>query len=192
MAIISKTWIAWVKAGAYMIDFQSSTQADFLKFMEHFPYEGDLTLQILKGHLLVEELMRDILKIQLFYPEALLGSKGTSFDCHQVICLVEAITPNSQVMPWIWLAAKKLNNVRNDLAHNLSPRGFDNKISDFINCVRENTPEEMIQISKDLGWPEDNDLPLMFMSMCTCLASLKSVLSHYRNKVKDSSEMAEA
>jgi len=98
-------------------ELKFTDKQDLEKFLDHFPANGDRDLQILKGHLLVEEWLQDILHLQLCYPNALTGPKGAKIECHQLICLVEAITPHSQGMPWVWVAAKKLNTLRNDLAH---------------------------------------------------------------------------
>jgi hypothetical protein len=161
-----------------MIDFENESKPDLDKFLDHFPHEGDLTIQLLKGHLLVEELLREIFKLQLPFPDALIGNKGASFSCHQIICLVEAITPHSQVMPWIWLAAKKLNNIRNDLAHNLSPEGLESKISDLVKYVNSESPEIQEEAAK-IETEEKNELLEVIVSMCACLSSLKLVLEKH-------------
>ncbi len=49
----------------------------------HFPSGAELSLQVLKGHLLVEELVRELVEAHLKDPSALEGSSGTSFNCHQ-------------------------------------------------------------------------------------------------------------
>lgn len=160
-----------------MIDFVKESKEDLEKFIEHFPEKSDRILQLLKGHLLLEELLREILEIQLPHPDALNGNKGTNFNCHQVICLVEAITPQSQVMPWIWVAAKKLNNIRNDLAHKLSPDGLDNKILDLINYANSESPEIQQEVEK-LEVEETDKLIEVLISMCSCLSSLKTILKN--------------
>jgi len=152
-----------------------ATSADRAKFLEHFPYDSDLTLQALKGQLLVEELLRELLDMQLPHPLALRGNKGTSLDCHQVICLVEAITPQSQIAPWVWGASKKLNGIRNDLAHKLAPSGLADKIADFIKYVKTEEPRVASTIKK-IGSPESVDFPLIISSLCAALASLKPEL----------------
>ena len=80
-----------------MIDFSDATAADLERHKNHFPSGSDLTLQALKGHLLVEVLLREVFELQLPHPKALKGSRGTSFNCHQIICLVEAMTLHTQV-----------------------------------------------------------------------------------------------
>ena len=161
-----------------MIDFDTATLQDRNKFSEHYPFEGDLTLQVLKGHLLVEEILREIFEMMLPHPKALSGSKGASFDCHQIICLVESITPNSQAMPWVWVSAKKLNNIRNDLAHQLNPKGLSDKVNDLIKYVMKNTPQ-LKEFRRELAVPDGNDLYIVIMAICNCFSSLKGLVAHH-------------
>ena len=67
----------------------------------HFPSGEDLSLQVLKGHLLVEKLVREIVSSRLSHSDALKGDSGASFDCHQMICLAQAMTPRQDVLPWV-------------------------------------------------------------------------------------------
>ena len=145
---------------------------DLAKFIEHFPQGSDLTLQVLKGHLLVEEILRELFIMQLPYSNALKGNGGTSFNCHQVICLVEAMTTHSQGIPWIWVATKKLNNIRNKLAHQLSPNGLEDKVLDLITFVKKENPELKV-VAPEEGLSEGNDLIMILIAMCSCLSSLK-------------------
>ena len=149
---------------------------DASKFEEHFPTDADLTLQVLKGHLLVEEILRELFIMQLPYSRAMKGSGGTSFTCHQVICLVEAMTIHSQGIPWIWQAAKRLNNIRNDLAHQLSPKGLEDKVDGLIAFVKKENPELIEEASKE-GVPECEDLIITLIAMCSCLSSLKPIVA---------------
>jgi hypothetical protein len=102
----------------------------FRKFFKNLPHGKDITLVVLKGHLLLEEQVRAIVDERLVTPSALLDSR---FDCHQAICLAEALCPKD-VDPSVWKAAKKLNRIRNDVAHNLSPKGLNDRLMDFIDA----------------------------------------------------------
>ena len=146
------------------------------KFIEHFPFEEDFTLQILKGHLLVEEALREIVRLQLPHPEALNGSSGTRFDCHQIICLAEALTPESQKTPWLWKAIKKLNSLRNKLAHQLDNAGLEDKIKDLIKYVHTNSDIDLIRVYKKKGLNEDHNLIISILSINACLSGLKSIV----------------
>jgi hypothetical protein len=148
---------------------------DFERFSEHFPLDGDLTLQLLKGHLLVETALREVFEQQLAHPLALNGERGTQLTCHQVICLTEAITPISNKVPWLWIAIRKLNSIRNDLAHQLSPKDLARKVNDLIKYVRDNSFEVEI-ITRALEIERSQDLLVTFIAMCTCLSALKTAL----------------
>ncbi len=156
----------------------STKDEDLSKFIEHFPQGSELTLQVLKGHLLVEEILRELFIMQLPYSKALKGNGGTSFNCHQIICLVEAMTAHSQSIPWIWVAAKKLNNIRNSLAHQLSPKGLEDKVADLIAFVKKENPELKV-VAKEEGLSEGHDLIMIVLAMCSCLSSLKPIVANH-------------
>ncbi len=115
----------------------------FRKFFQKLPHGKDITLVILKGHLLLEEQIRAIVDERLTTPSAL---KDSRLDCHQVICLAEALCPKS-VDESTWKAAKKLNRIRNDVAHNLDPNGLNDRILDFADFYPSiiSTPEDSTQ-----------------------------------------------
>ncbi|MBQ4680437.1 hypothetical protein [Aeromonas dhakensis] len=148
-----------------------------MKFMKHFPFDGDITLQILKGHLLAEELVREIVNLQLSHPNSLRGHNGCKFECHQMICLAEAITPESNDMVWLWVALKKLNSLRNHLAHILDEQPkVDMRVKDLIEHLRKNDDgfQKFIhEYEKDI---KDTRLVLCIMSICTNLVTLKSII----------------
>lgn len=111
------------------------------KFLTWFPRNNDPYLILLKGHLLIEEILNELLAMQLPHAEALFGSKGASLNFHQTTCMVEAITPQSPAAPWVWVAVKKLNKIRNYVAHKLNPLGIEHKTKDIESYVKNNFPE---------------------------------------------------
>jgi hypothetical protein len=150
---------------------------DFERFRTHFPENGDLTLQLLKGHLLVETALREIFEAQLFHPKALTGERGTQLTCHQIICLTEAITPVSQNMPWLWVALRRLNTIRNDLAHQLQPKDLEQRLSSLIEYVEKSGPDFAGKLEEFglVAGPEKRVL-LLFLSLATCLSALMRVV----------------
>jgi hypothetical protein len=83
------------------------------RMIDHYPADADITLQVLKGHLILEENLRELLDALLVNPSALNGKKGTSLTCHQVICLAHALTPIPfDSYSWLWSSAKQLNSLR--------------------------------------------------------------------------------
>ncbi|ELA7817941.1 hypothetical protein Q6U60_000705 [Vibrio alginolyticus] len=148
------------------------------RFAEHFPINGDLLNKILRGHLLVEEVLNDIFKNLLHYPEELGGNSGTKLDCHQVICLTSAMYKESyftrEQLHHIWVSVKKLNSLRNHLAHNIPKSEIEHKVGDFVSYVQAN-----LNISGVAPPMEDADYPKLYDSILTVhvwLAILNSYL----------------
>ena len=46
--------------------------------------------------------------------------------------MAEALCPED-VEPILWKSAKKLNKLRNDIAHKLDPKGLNERVADFVN-----------------------------------------------------------
>jgi hypothetical protein len=100
----------------------------FRRFLKVLPHGKDQDLVLLKAHLLIEEQVRRIVDERLKNPAALVD---TRIDCHQAICLAQSLFL-VDFQPWLWAALKKLNRIRNDIAHNLEPKGLNDKIKDFV------------------------------------------------------------
>lgn len=105
----------------------------FEYFTKHLPVESDIVLTILKCHLIVEELIWRLISNRLPAPNTLDGARLTSF---QKICLAESLiddfTRQVQEIDWLWSAIRKLNSLRNNIAHDLSESGIKDSIKDFI------------------------------------------------------------
>ena len=102
----------------------------FRRFLKLLPHGQDLTLVILKGHLLIEEQVRQIIDERMKKPEAL---KDARIECYQAICIAEAFCPEEH--EYIWNSVKKLNKIRNELAHQTEPVGLDDRIDDFVKSI---------------------------------------------------------
>ena len=100
------------------------------RFFTLLPRGHDLASVILKGHLLVEEQVRQIIDERVKNPDAL---RDANFDCYQTICIAESFFSGKE--KYIWNAFKKLNKIRNELAHKTEPVGVDDRIDDFVNSV---------------------------------------------------------
>ena len=103
-------------------------QDSLLTFLRHFPRTDDTTLIILKGHLLLEEEINNLLHEMLANPAALDGLQINFFTKAQFL---RALIKN-EMLDAILDAAEKLNRLRNRLAHNLEPAGVDAAIRDFV------------------------------------------------------------
>jgi hypothetical protein len=158
-------------------------ELDYSRLAAHFPEGGDLTLQILKGHLLVEEQLRQIFDLLLVHPDALNGNKGTSFECHDVICLVEALSPIGRDELWLWSAAKRLNSLRNHLAHNLEPHALDDKVRALIKFVTEDQPTIKQILAKNPP-PPGCEFQAVIVAMHAALSQLKNQTAARRDQLE--------
>lgn len=103
----------------------------FNKFLQKFPHGKDQDLVILKGHLLIEEQVRLIIDQRLGNPSALTDAH---LDCHGAICLAQSFFPVGHNIDF-WKSLKKLNKIRNDIAHKMESPGLKDKIEDFVKSV---------------------------------------------------------
>src|SRR6218665_1758545 len=154
-----------------------SHEKDLERFVKHFPKESELTLQVLKGHLLVEETIREALNVSLPNPGALKGESGTTLNCHQAICILEATLPANGGLPWVWTACKMLNRIRNDLAHRLEQDSLEAKVNNLLQYCLKADPNMMAE-AKRAGMPEDgkNECTLVVLALCAIISSLRDSL----------------
>ena len=102
----------------------------FRRLLQHLPGTNDNKHMLLKGHLLIEEQLKIVCSERVRRPKALNFSdpKWTAF---QVISLAEALC-GDDADEKLWNGLRKLNKLRNEVAHNLEPKGLSDKIADFI------------------------------------------------------------
>lgn len=108
-----------------MADFELD---DFKKMAEkHLEETSDLTMVVLKGHLLLETALNSALEKQCANP-ALLEKANLRFI--QMVYLARALLPASEVPEnaakeeKFWDAMVALNQLRNRFAHNLEPKAL--------------------------------------------------------------------
>lgn len=144
----------------------------FRRFMTHMPDNSDLDLIILKGHLLIEEQLRAIVKERIRGHDALeLNNNNWSF--YHVSHLAEALCHQEEEAV-LWKCIAKLNRIRNDMAHNLEPKGLADRVDD-LNDAWPSGFKEAEDSNKEL-------LNLTLWSMYTILSGL--VRSHTAQIVK--------
>lgn len=106
------------------------------RFITKLPHNADPALVILKAHLLIEEQLRLLVDERMAKPEAL---QTAELQCNHVICIAEALTGDTLAPP-MWTALRKLNKLRNDLAHQVEPRGMIDRIGYIAKVVGETHP----------------------------------------------------
>ena len=120
----------------------------FKRFLKLLPHGQDMTLVILKGHLLIEEQVRQIISERVKDPRSL---EDARLECGQAICMAQALTGN-EVDGAVWKSVKKLNKLRNEIAHNSEPKGVHDRIKDFVNSTHSGlgTDEEQARFEMNL------------------------------------------
>lgn len=113
---------------------------DFFRFWKHLPLQSaDETLIVLKGHLLVEELLHSFCESAVPNPQFLHKS---SFP--QTVALARALDAGVKVPDWAWGAVGMLNELRNMLAHKLEAVRYAGRRDEFLAHVRSHHPMDEI------------------------------------------------
>ena len=104
----------------------------FKRFTKLLPQGKELDLVILKSHLMIEEQLNLLIDERLKNPSTL---DDTKFETSHRISLAEALFP-PDFQPWLWDGIRKLNSLRNRIAHNIEPKDINDKIDDLIQSFR--------------------------------------------------------
>jgi hypothetical protein len=105
-------------------------EASIERHKGHLPDGQDLTLLVLKGHLLVEAGLDDLIQAACPEPQQILGGRPLAFRLKMRIA--RALTGHV-VYPGLWPMIDALNTLRNDLAHRLESPVLTKKIVEFMN-----------------------------------------------------------
>lgn len=115
----------------------SRTSADLNRFVTHLPLDSsDRVLVVLKGHLLVEELLREYIDAHVIRADKLQDARLTF---HQCLCLARAFS-DGESNEKLWDSIEKLNGLRNKLAHSLEPKDVDRRIKEFVEVLSNAQP----------------------------------------------------
>ncbi|WP_242101422.1 hypothetical protein [Lysobacter sp. M2-1] len=98
------------------------------RVLQHLPRSYDLTLVALKGHLLIEELLDEIIWAHCKSPESL---QDVEIRFPAKIKLVLALTGTHE-LSMIWSLCEKLNSLRNSLAHKIEHPAAQKKLRAFF------------------------------------------------------------
>lgn len=98
----------------------------------------DEHLHIIRGHLLIEKKLRELVDVKLEKPEVL-NEARLSFS--QILCIAEALYWKKDT-DLIWQVTKKLNNIRNSFSHQLEPKKYDVLIKEFLDMCGYKKPYE--------------------------------------------------
>lgn len=116
-----------------------------LRVLKYLPHEGDLSVIVLKGHLLVEELLFILVQSAVKYPEAI---KSAHLGYYKLALIAKALFYEDRIRP-VWDAIFELNAIRNTLAHNLDPPDLEEKLRRFGHVCSGGHPEAETMLLAD-------------------------------------------
>jgi hypothetical protein len=128
-------------------------------------WADDITVVILKGHLIIEAELIDICGRLLKNPAAL-GGENMRFAFR--LKLVRALVGDDEFPDAWWRAIEELNTIRNKLTHHLEPKDLETSITQFIQRFTD-----MNQEDKDK--PMREQLIYCLMYLCGGLCDIGNV-----------------
>jgi hypothetical protein len=144
-----------------------------VRFMENLPSGGDSTLVVLKGHLLIEELISEILKIKLKgNPLKMKVSERWMFA--KKLEFFWAICPDALPND-LWPLFKELNDIRNKMSHSVKPEGIDDKLQKFVSNVEMHPKNKM---------PKNDDVFSLEYAIGYLYSLLNTILNELKNSYK--------
>ena len=141
------------------------------RYDKHMPDTGDLSLIVLKGHLLIEEMLIDIRNKLLPHAEYL-DSANVRF--YQLLSVVRsAIESKHDHKSWDLII--EFNKLRNKLIHNLEPPKLESLLNQLFNVYSQTQPFDEIQIDKN-GETELDTVQRLKNVVIDCMQFLMSIL----------------
>jgi hypothetical protein len=131
------------------------------RVLQHLPRSDDLTLVALKGHLLIEELLDEIIWAHCKSPESL---EEVEIRFPAKIKLVLALTGTRELSK-IWSLCEKLNSLRNSLAHKIEHPATQKKLNAFF-----------AGFGNDFDWrPTTNDAHDLWSGIAILIGAIQGV-----------------
>lgn len=125
----------------------TTKESRYFEFLEHLPAATqDKSLVAIKGHLLLEIVLREYIYERVIYPDRL-RNKNIAFS--NLIDFASALEDHNNIQ-WIWQALRYANKIRNQLAHSLSPDKLDQLEVDFIEYVTKNDGFLQVETTEEL------------------------------------------
>lgn len=137
------------------------------RFAKHLPAEQTFPVElvVLRGHLLLEEELRALVRAKFLKPKAY-DLRETKYST--LLRLAHALY-GDQLLEWKWCVAHEFNVLRNSLAHQLEDEMVEPRIERVLKLYRAN--------DKDFAFVEKTDLS----QLAYCFADLHTTLLRLRS-----------
>jgi len=151
----------------------SSKNKRYLEFLEHLPANTqDKSLIAVKGHLLLEVVLREYIYERVKHPDRL-RNKNITFS--NLIDFASSLEDNNRIQ-WAWKALRLANQIRNKLAHSLLPEKLNKLELEFIEYVVANDGELTVETAEELQF---ENLTLAYFQLFDVILSS---FQFYKNK----------
>ncbi|MES2983122.1 MAG: hypothetical protein V4727_12485 [Verrucomicrobiota bacterium] len=114
------------------------------KFERHFSSSDDLLAIVLRGHLLIEGFIDNLNRHCFHFPE-FYDEANLTFQKKLLIAQAQILEPGPSIFP----AIRILNELRNNLAHNLESPKKEPKINAFLELVESRYSQEFIEVLQE-------------------------------------------
>jgi len=112
------------------------------RYDEHMPRGDDVSLIVLKGHLLIEEMLLELAMLAVPNPKYF---EQASLGFHKLAHVVRALVAEKSD-DTCWDLILGINTLRNQLAHKLEPHDLDQRIAKVLDLDKQVQPFEGITI----------------------------------------------
>ncbi len=111
--------------------FFSDTDLKVHDLSDQIPKINDVTLVVIKGHLVIERCLHEILQLNMSHQKHLEEARLTFAQLLNLVMAISKLPLHEETFKSI----RKLNLLRNHLAHNLPNEKTESMINEFINMV---------------------------------------------------------
>jgi hypothetical protein len=148
------------------------------RYDDHMPDTDDLALVVLKGHLLVEEVLVELAGLVLPHSQYL---EDARLRFHQLACVVKAAVPSKPND--CWQLVFSLNSLRNDLVHNLEPPKLHARLFELFKFDELAQPFEGHTIDKSTDSSLEDSERLRHV-VVDCMQFLRSLIFEYEQRAE--------
>lgn len=141
-------------------------------FFNHMPDVDDEIVTFLKGHLLIEKKLRELLEIETENPKSL---NDVRLSFHQLLSIVEALHWFKN-FEWVWEGSRRINKIRNNIAHQLISEKLKSEILGFRKYVEKRYPN---------GWKKEMPIKSenrLLIAIAITYANLSAYLRNWKYK----------
>jgi hypothetical protein len=148
------------------------------RYDDHMPHTDDLALIVLKGHLLIEEVLVELARLALPQPQYLDEAR---LRFHQLACVVRAVVPRKSND--CWQLVFSLNALRNDLVHNLEPPKLHARLLELFKVYEQAQHFEGMTVDKSADGSLEDAERLRHV-VVDCMQFLRSLIFEYENRAE--------